>query len=101
MIIVPLFDLKFLTEFAAGVVGTSNRRHYGGSESELRSCQVYSDSLRRWGLPAAVSTVACLRLPIGSIPSRARSLCRCRLKSSRNSASGRDGPEDGPQAPID
>jgi len=24
---VPLFDLKFLTEFAAGGVGTSNRRH--------------------------------------------------------------------------
>ena len=27
MILVPLFDLKFLTEFAAGDVGTSNRRH--------------------------------------------------------------------------
>ena len=27
MILVPLFDLKFLTEFAAGGVGTSNRRH--------------------------------------------------------------------------
>jgi len=24
---VPLFDLKFLTEFAAGGAGTSNRRH--------------------------------------------------------------------------
>ena len=28
MILVPLFDLKFLTEFAAGGVGTSNRQHY-------------------------------------------------------------------------
>src|SRR5262245_28039255 len=27
MILVPLFDLKFLTEFAASVAGTSNRRH--------------------------------------------------------------------------
>src|SRR5262249_36416175 len=27
MILVPLFDLKFLGEFAAGGVGTSNRRH--------------------------------------------------------------------------
>jgi hypothetical protein len=29
MILVPLFDLKFLTEFAAGGVGTSNRQHQG------------------------------------------------------------------------
>jgi hypothetical protein len=27
MMLVPLFDLKFLFEFAAGHVGTSNRRH--------------------------------------------------------------------------
>ena len=27
MMLVPLFDLKFLFEFAAGDVGTSNRRH--------------------------------------------------------------------------
>jgi hypothetical protein len=27
MIVAPLFDLKFLAEFAAGDVGTSNRRH--------------------------------------------------------------------------
>src|SRR5262249_16752746 len=27
MILVPPFDLKFLTELAAGGVGTSNRRH--------------------------------------------------------------------------
>jgi hypothetical protein len=26
-IVVPLFDLKFLIEFAAGDAGTSNRRH--------------------------------------------------------------------------
>jgi hypothetical protein len=29
MILVPLFDLKFLVEFAAPAVGTSNRRHQG------------------------------------------------------------------------
>src|SRR5258708_12696457 len=28
MILVPLFDLKFLNELAAGGAGTSNRRHY-------------------------------------------------------------------------
>jgi hypothetical protein len=28
MFLVPLFDLKFLYEFAAGGVGTSNRRHW-------------------------------------------------------------------------
>jgi len=27
MILVPLFDLKFLNKLAAGGVGTSNRRH--------------------------------------------------------------------------
>jgi hypothetical protein len=27
MFLVPLFDLKFLNELAAGGVGTSNRRH--------------------------------------------------------------------------
>jgi hypothetical protein len=27
MILVPLFDLKFLIEIAAGGAGTSNRRH--------------------------------------------------------------------------
>jgi hypothetical protein len=27
MILAPLFDLKFLIEFAAGGAGTSNRRH--------------------------------------------------------------------------
>src|SRR6266540_3430578 len=36
MILVPLFDLKFLTEFAATAVGTSNRRH---SNAATRSSQ--------------------------------------------------------------
>ncbi len=30
MILVPLFDLKFLNELAASAVGTSNRRHWPG-----------------------------------------------------------------------
>jgi hypothetical protein len=34
MILVPLFDLKFLFEFAAGGVGTSNRRHYGSRDRD-------------------------------------------------------------------
>jgi hypothetical protein len=34
MILVPLFDLKFLNEFAATSVGTSNRRYWNmGSKS--------------------------------------------------------------------
>jgi hypothetical protein len=33
MILVPLFDLKFMNEFAAGGAGTSNRRH------EERACE--------------------------------------------------------------
>jgi len=28
IILVPLFDLKFLNELASGGVGTSNRRHH-------------------------------------------------------------------------
>jgi hypothetical protein len=35
LILVPLFDLKFLDEFAAGGVGTSNRRHW----CDDRSCR--------------------------------------------------------------
>jgi NitT/TauT family transport system substrate-binding protein len=36
MIPVPLFDLKFLTEFAAGAAGTSNRRHWTIEEATMR-----------------------------------------------------------------
>jgi hypothetical protein len=32
MIPVPLFDLKFLVEFAASAAGTSNRRHWSDEE---------------------------------------------------------------------
>jgi hypothetical protein len=32
MVLVPLFDLKLLHEFAAGGAGTSNRRHESGKE---------------------------------------------------------------------
>src|SRR5438128_2388947 len=34
MILVPLFDLKFLNEPAATAVGTSNRRHYSMFRSD-------------------------------------------------------------------
>jgi hypothetical protein len=36
MILVPLFDLKFLNEFAGARVGTSNRRH------QRRAAQPYA-----------------------------------------------------------
>jgi hypothetical protein len=36
MILVPLYDLKFLTELAAGGVGTSNRRHLWQHAAEHR-----------------------------------------------------------------
>jgi hypothetical protein len=35
MNLVPLFDLKFLVEFAAGVVGTSDRRHETVNPAEI------------------------------------------------------------------
>src|SRR6266436_2117060 len=37
MILVPLFDLKFLNELAAGVVGTSNRRHWLGRSTSPKA----------------------------------------------------------------
>src|SRR5205085_6748533 len=36
MILVPLFDLKFLNELAAGGAGTSNRRHWRGFDYTVR-----------------------------------------------------------------
>ena len=39
MSLVPLFDLKFLTEFAAGAVGTSNRRHEADAGTRNREVQ--------------------------------------------------------------
>src|SRR5258705_9416670 len=36
MILVPLFDLKFLNELAAGGVGTSNRRHWRAAPTLAR-----------------------------------------------------------------
>src|SRR6266542_3524738 len=36
MILVPLFDLKFLNELAASAVGTSNRRHWRNLGSVAR-----------------------------------------------------------------
>src|SRR5438309_11884997 len=39
MILVPLFDLKFPFEFAAGRVGTSNRRHSQDKASPMTSAR--------------------------------------------------------------
>src|SRR5215216_798904 len=58
MILVPLLDLKFLNEVAAGAVGTSNRRHQrsctrhtnpreGNLPSAFENMQVYSTGRRR------------------------------------------------------
>src|SRR6266540_1515412 len=44
MVLVPLFDLKFLNELAASAVGTSNRRHYC-PVSEVRD--IFRHSLTR------------------------------------------------------
>src|SRR5882724_11757687 len=44
MLLVPLFDLKFLTEFAVSAVGTSNRRHQ-------RPCALWRDA----GISACVT----------------------------------------------
>jgi hypothetical protein len=35
LILVPLLDLKFLNELAAGDAGTSNRRHQAGHGAAL------------------------------------------------------------------
>jgi hypothetical protein len=37
MILVPLFDLKFLFELEAGDAGTSNRRHGGGGDGSKKA----------------------------------------------------------------
>src|SRR5215472_6711937 len=47
MILVPLFDLKFLNELAAGVVGTSNRRHFPGTRAGDRAAASRSLSLAK------------------------------------------------------
>src|SRR5262245_65425832 len=43
MVLVPLFDLKFLNELAAGVVETSNRRH------QAHAIALTSDGVARVG----------------------------------------------------
>jgi hypothetical protein len=44
MILVPLFDLKFLNEIAAGDAGTSNRRHWSAMHvfSVALGCNTHS-----------------------------------------------------------
>jgi hypothetical protein len=46
MILVPLFDLKFLDGFAAGGAGTSNRRHWGIGTFDGNSL-IYDGACRR------------------------------------------------------
>jgi hypothetical protein len=52
MILVPLFDLKFLYELAAGAVGTSNRRHERFSAFENKSLP-----LRDWSCLIQLKTL--------------------------------------------
>src|SRR3954469_11019686 len=56
MILVPLFDLKFLDEFAAGGAGTSNRRHQTREErimtqsyDKIDGVIWYDGKVVRWG----------------------------------------------------
>jgi hypothetical protein len=42
MIPVPLFDLKFLIEIAAGGAGTSNRRHCQVRATDVQSRRYYA-----------------------------------------------------------
>src|SRR5262245_41604616 len=60
MIVVPLFDLKFLMEFAGGEVGAANRRHW---QSERRhDAPVYRAVGRR---NLALNGAACSGAPWG------------------------------------
>src|SRR5262245_56338271 len=47
MILVPLFDLKFLSEFAASTVGTSNRRHQRGANDAMTEALLQTLNERR------------------------------------------------------
>src|SRR5204862_3989206 len=49
MILVPLFDLKFLTEFAATAVGTSNRRHWSCGLRQASWSRDNPRHLKPWG----------------------------------------------------
>jgi branched-chain amino acid transport system ATP-binding protein len=49
MILVPLFDLKFLYELAATAVGTSNRRHRAGAKEMADAILVISGLAKRFG----------------------------------------------------
>jgi len=66
MILVPLFDLKFLNEFAAGGVGTSNRRHEceTGVTVALAKSAMVLQMLRR---PLADPTQPCYSLFVISL----------------------------------
>jgi len=50
MISAPLFDLKFLPEFAAGGVGTSNRRHQRRRSEGSTAAAAVDHKLRRRGI---------------------------------------------------
>src|SRR6516225_4257864 len=74
MILVPLFDLKFLHERAATAVGTSNRRHcviaFGNRIPALRRCAHVST--RPFGWPRIARW---RRAPQGSGVEHARAKC--------------------------
>src|SRR5262245_58307068 len=88
MLAVPLFDLKFLAEFAASAVGTSNRRHCLRRDP-LRESAALQNSCRRSArrsvvaLGLAVVTSASSVLPTGGNPSCAFSTrCSGRIATS-------------------
>jgi hypothetical protein len=47
MILVPLFDLKFLNEFAATAVGTSNRRHQEDYPRPSRAVETFGQEFAK------------------------------------------------------
>src|SRR5215831_12055998 len=57
MILVPLFDLKFLCELAAGGVGTSNRRHLAGISKGRHTMQWSRRHVLQCAAAAAASLV--------------------------------------------
>ena len=80
MILVPLFDLKFLTEVAANAVGTSNRRHWRGAGRLCRHSRIGSRG-HRSGSSERASGIP-FRLP--GFDSRKSEACPYRHETSSN-----------------
>jgi hypothetical protein len=91
MMLVPLFDLKFLNEFAADCAGTSNRRHYllssapGAGGSIMSRYVIALIALLIVGADAVAPTFA-LPPPLQNAPGYDRRLQESRAALARQSA---------------